>query len=258
MAANTYVKDVLYRVSTQLHDISPQFQRWTQKELVLWLNDGQRAIAKYVPTSCSRVDAIKLTPGTKQSISRIPADRVIPGDGSVAAAVSGISLMSLIRNMGANGTSVGRAIRLVDRDVLDTNSPNWHSEADTSVSSYVFDPRTPDIFYVSPGAHPTTSVWVEASFIADPIDVPTTGNYAHDGTDTTKVSIDDTFVDDLTDYVLFRAYSKDAENAANLTLAAGYASQFKSSIESHAKVITGINPNIQLLAGNPLPSTPRA
>lgn len=258
MAANTYVKDVLYRVSTQLHDISPQFNRWTQKELVMWLNDGQRAIAKYVPTSCSRVDAIKLKPGTKQSISRIASDSVLPGDGSTPAAVSGIALMSVIRNMGANGLTVGRAIRLVDRDVLDSSSPDWHTETDTKVSSYVFDPRTPDIFYVSPGAHATTAVWAEASYIADPIDVPVGGSYAHDGADTTKVSIDDTFVDDLTDYVLFRAYSKDAENAANLTLAAGYASQFKDSIESHAKVISGINPNIQLLAGNPLPSTPRA
>lgn len=257
MAANTYVKDVLYRVSTQLHDISPQFTRWTQKELVSWLNDGQRAIAKYVPSSCSRVDAVKLVPGTKQSISIIPSNRIIPGDGSTPVAISGTALMSLIRNMGTDGLTIGRAIRLIDREVLDMNSPDWHTEADTKVTSYVFDPRTPDIFYVSPGAHATTAVWVELSYIADPVEVSISGDYSASSSSTAKVSLDDTFVDDLTDYILFRAYSKDAENAANLALAAGYAAQFKDSIRAHATAIAGINPNIQSLDSNPLATTPR-
>jgi hypothetical protein len=257
MAANTYVKDLLFRVSNQLHDISPQFNRWTQRELVSWLNDGQRAIAKYVPSSCSRVDAIKLKPGTKQSISTIPSASVIPGDGSTPVAISGVALMSLVRNMGSNGSTIGRAIRLVDRETLDANSPDWHSETDTKVSAYVFDPRVPDMFYVSPGASSTTNVWVEASYIADPTDVPYSGTYTWDGSDTTKISIDDTFVDDLTDYILSRAYGKDAENAANLALAGAYAQQFKDSIRSHATAIANINPNIQGLEGNPLPSTPR-
>jgi hypothetical protein len=257
MAANTYVKDVLYRVSGQLHDLSPQFTRWTQRELVNWLNDGQRAIAKYVPSSCSRVDAVKLVPGTRQSISLIPSTRIIPGDGEPAANISGTALMSVIRNMGTDGTTVGRAIRLIDRDVLDSNSPDWHTETDTKVSSYTFDPRTPHEFYVSPGVPASTNVWVEMSYIADPLDVPQSGTYTWDGNSTAKVAVDDTYVDDLTDYILFRAYSKDAENAANLALAAGYAAQFKDSIGVHAKAIAGINPNIQGLDSNPLATTPR-
>jgi hypothetical protein len=257
MAANTYVKDVLYRVSVQLHDLSPQFTRWTQRELVSWLNDGQRAIAKYVPSSCSRVDAVKLVPGTKQSISSIPANRVIPGDGSTPVAISGTALMSAIRNMGTDGATVGRAIRLVDRDVLDLNSPDWHTEVDTKVSSYTFDPRTPDIFFVSPGVHATTAVWAELSYIADPVDVSQSGTYTWDGNSTAKISIDDTYVDDLTNYILSRAYGKDSENAANLGLAAAYDTAFSESIRSHATALAGINPNIQGLAGNPLAVTPR-
>ena len=46
MAATILVADALYRASTQLQDMKPQFTRWTERELVMWLNDGQRAIAK--------------------------------------------------------------------------------------------------------------------------------------------------------------------------------------------------------------------
>lgn len=237
MAANTYVKDVLYRVSNQLHDISPQFTRWTQKELVSWLNDGQRAIAKYVPSACSRVDAVQLVPGTKQSINLIPSSRIIPGDGSSAVDIGGVSLMSVNRNMGTDGATIGRAIRLVDRDTLDSNSPDWHTETDTTVALYTFDPRVPKVFYVSPGVPATTNVWAEIAFIANPVDVPNSGDYSAVGSSTQKVSVDDTFIDDLNDYILARAYAKDAENAANLSLAAAYESKFTGSLEGYVKAL---------------------
>ena len=127
MAAITLVKDVLYQVSVQLHDINPQFNRWTSRELVSWLNDGQRAIAKYVPTSCSRVDAVKLQPGTKQNIDSVTSASIVPGDGSSAVNVQGNALQSVIRNMGVNGQTPGKAIRITDRETLDVNDPNWHT-----------------------------------------------------------------------------------------------------------------------------------
>jgi hypothetical protein len=255
MAANTLVKDVLYRVSDALHDLSPQFQRWTSRSLVVALNDGQIAIAKYIPTACSRVDAVKLAPGTKQSISSIASGSVIPGDGSTPAAVNGNALTSVIRNMGANGSTVGRAIRLVDREVLDLNTPDWHTTTGTAVSEFVFDPRSPKNFYVNPGVPSTSNVWVELSYLADPAAVPPGGTYDWSGSDTTKISIDDKFVDDLVSYILARAYLKDAENAANAGLYATYAQQFVSSINAQAAAITGVNPNLKTL---PMADTPKA
>lgn len=255
MASSILVKDVLYRVSAQLHDISPQFTRWTQRELVLWLNDSQKAIAKYMPSSCARVDAIKLSAGTKQSIERILSASILPGDGSSPSDVYGHYLQTVVRNMGANGSTPGNSIRVVDREVLDANSPNWHTTTGLSVSSYTFDPRYPKVFYVSPGV-PADGLWVEASYLANPVEIAASGSYGMDGTDTTKISVDDKYVDDLVNYVLARAYMKDAEFAANGGLAQAHAAMFTSSINGQVAALTGVNPNLQSLPMNPNASVP--
>lgn len=257
MASSILVKDVLYRVSAQLHDISPQFTRWTQRELVLWLNDSQKAIAKYMPSSCARVDSVKLQPGTKQSIERILAANVIPGDGSVPSDVYGHYLQTVVRNMGLNGQQPGNSIRVVDREVLDANNPAWHSVTASSVSQYTFDPRYPKIFYVSPGV-PVNGLWVEISYLANPVEVSATGSYGMDGTDMTAISVDDKYVDDLVNYILARAYMKDAEFAANGGLATAHAQMFTSSINAQVAALTGVNPNLQSLPLNPAASLPVA
>lgn len=251
MASSIYVKDVLYRVSAQLHDVSPQFTRWTQKELVLWLNDGQKAIAKYMPSSCARVDSVKLKPGTKQSIEKILSTEILPGDGSTPVEVYGNHLQTVIRNMGTNGSTPGNSVRVIDREVLDSNSPDWHTKTSTTVSTFAFDPRYPKIFYVSPGV-PVTGLWVEMSYLADPVTVTVSGDYGASGADTTKISIDDMYVDDLVNYILARSYMKDAEFAANSNLAAAHSQMFVSSINAQVAARTGVNPNLQSLPLSPL------
>lgn len=258
MAAPTKVKDILFAVSTQLQDVDPQFERYTQRELVTWLNEGQKAIAKYVPSSCSRVDAIKLAPGTKQSITKVLAANVKPGDGSTAKDLYGIALSSLIRNMGANGETPGRAIRVLDRETLDSFTPDWHTQTGAHVEGFVYDPRTPQVFYVTPGVKADATLWVEAQLIANPDEVLVSGSYGMDGADTTVVSIDEQNTDDLTNYILARAYAKDSESA-NVAMSSMYGQQFVSSINAQATAITGVNPNLRWSAGGlnaPAP-TPR-
>jgi hypothetical protein len=251
MASSTLVKDVLYRVSAQLHDISPQFTRWTQRELVSWLNDGQKAIAKYIPSSCARVDAVKLVPGTKQSIESIPQASILPGDGSSPSLVMGHYLQSVVRNMGSNGSTPGRAVRIADREILDVNSPDWHSQTAITVSQFIFDPRTPKVFYVSPGVPATPAVWVEMSYLANPVEVNTSGSYGMDGADTTKISVDDKYIDDLVNYILARAYMKDAEFATNGSQASAHSQMFTGSINAQVVALTGVNPNLRSLPLNP-------
>lgn len=251
MASITLVKDVLYRVSVQLHDLSPQFTRWTQRELVSAMNDGQKAIAKYLPSSCSRVDAVKLTTGTKQSIETILAASVKPGDGSTAANVQGNYLQSIVRNMGADGLTPGNAIRIVDREVLDVNTPNWHTVSGTPVTVYTFDPRHPKNFYVAPAVPAATNVWVEISYLADPVQIAEDGAFGMDSTDTTVISVDDKYVDDLMNYILARAFMKDAEFATNGNQANSHAQLFVGSINAQVTALTGVNPNLRSLPMNP-------
>ena len=249
----TLVKDLFFRASSQLQDLAPQFTRWTQREFVDALNDGQKAIAKYMPWSCSRVDAIKLKAGSKQSIEAVAATDIIPGDGSTASAISGTVLQSIIRNMGANGLTPGRSVRVVDREILDVNSPDWHSTTGTPTSGFVFDPRTPKVFYVTPAVPAATSWWVEASFLADPVTIPhaAEGAYGKDGNSTVTISVDDKYIDDLMSYILARMFLKDAEYASNPGLASSYTTLFTASINAQAAAVTGVNPNLQSLPFNP-------
>lgn len=256
-----YVKDAIYRSSVLLQDVAPQFSRWPEKELVNWLNDGQRAIAKYLPMSCSRIDAVKLTPGTRQTIISIAPASIKSSDGSVPASnVVGIQLFDITRNMGSDGLTPGKSIRLVSREVLDSQRSDWHtiSSAAGVVEQFVFDPRTPKHFYVSPGVRSSGGdVWVEASWLANPVDVPNTGTsgspaYAYDGASTTAISIDDKYIDDLVNYMVARAYQKDAEFSANINNAINYSNLFLQSLNAQVAAATGVNPNLQTLPLSPM------
>lgn len=248
--ATTLVKEVLYRVSAQLQDTNPQFSRWTQRELVNWLNDGARAIAKYLPSSCARVDAIKLAPGTKQSVAKILSASIKPGDGSAAADVSASFVQAVARNMGVDGLTPGKAIRLLDRETLDASEPDWHSTPGTPVMGWVYDPRFPKVFYVYPGVPAATPTWVEAALLADPLELSQAGSYGMDGTDTTVVPIDDKYVDDLVNYIIGRAEMKDAEFAGEDQKASLHTAMFTASLNAQAAALTGLNPNLRGLPMN--------
>lgn len=255
MAASILAKDVLYRVSVQLTDAptsAGQFVRWTERELVAWLNDGQRVIATFLPSACSRIDAIKLVAGSRQSIETILSANIKPGDGSTAADVRGKILMDVVRNMGSDGLTPGRVIRPVARDVLDQSNPDWHLETDTTITEYVFDQRTPKYFYVCPAVPASPSVWVEVSHLVNPTDVAYTADSMRmDGASTVKISIDDQFVDLLVNYILARGQMKEAEAAGNANIAAAYVNLFTSSINAQALALTGVNPNLKMLPMTP-------
>ncbi len=251
MLSSTLVKDFLFRTSTQLLDLAPQFERWGEIELVDAVNDGQRVIAKLLPHTCSRVDTVRLVPGTRQGIALIRAADILPGDGSAAVDAYGQMLLGVHRNMGGDGLTPGSTLRIVDRDVLDSTQPDWHTKAGTP-REYTYDPRTPKVFYVSPGVPATGNTWVEISFVADPTPVPNTGGlFAKSGNSTIKLSIDDRNVDDLFYYVMARANLKEAEYGGNANLAASYTQLFVNSMNGQVAAVTGVNPNLKNLPMNP-------
>lgn len=254
MATTILVRDLIARVSDLLSDTAPQFTRWSEPVLVGWLNEAQLVIAKYLPHTCSRVDAVRLVPGTRQSIATIAAASLIPGDGGAAVNTNGNMLLDISRNLGADGRTPGRAIRIVDRDVLDASDPNWHlAKAQPAVRQYTFDPRTPKAFYVTPPVPADVSVWVEISYMADPVMLP--AGSAMPGS-TARLSIDDKNADDALNYVMARSQMKDAEVEGNAVLANTYVSLFTSSINAQATALLGVNPNLKSL---PLtPSIPAA
>lgn len=258
--AQVLVKDVLSQVSVSLGDMNPQFTRWTESELVGWLNEAQRVIVKYLPFANVRLDAVKLQPGSRQSIRALAADAVKSGDGiPVTSPITGTVVQGVVRNMGADGETAGRVIRLVERDLLDMSDPLWTTRYGESITQYVYDPRQPQVFYVTPAVPKDKQVWVELDYVADPelIAAPEEGKtlYAATGTDSTTISLGDKYSDDIVNYMMARSYMKDAEITANASLMATHVNLFTASINAQSLTVLGINPNLKTL---PLAMTPSA
>lgn len=260
MPGTILVREALRRVSKLLQDSSPQFNKFPEQELVDALNDGHLAIAKFLPSAASRNDAIKLRPGTLQSIESIAAVDCKPGDGSTPAQpVLGTSMLGVSRNMGADGLTAGRVINITDQKTLDLQDPDWHlmSRMATVIRSYTYNPLTPLYFNVFPPVHSTTAVWAQVQFNAQPLRIPNTGTpgselYAADGASAETIKVRDEFIDDLVNYVVARANMKDAE-WADANKASFFTNLWLGSMNAKVTAMTGTNPNLKRLPFAPEP-----
>ncbi len=257
MARTVTVREVLYRVSVLQQDLVPQFQRWPEAQTVMWLDDAQMAVWKFLPLSASRIDAIKLRAGTLQSIESIAPAECKAGYGSVPTTpIFGTQLLHLLNNMGVDGMTPGRAIRLTSRELMDSQNADWHTVAKSVVDCFMFEPETPRHFLVTPGV--TGSLWVRAAYTAQPAKIPNTGTfgapkYAWDGADNTLISIGDEHVDDLVNYVMARSWMRNSQNAGDPQKVAQFSGLFLQSINSKVAAITGNNPNLKKLPFAPEP-----
>ncbi|MFN6303751.1 MAG: DUF6682 family protein [Planctomycetota bacterium] len=190
--------EIVSRAQTVLNDANGA--RWPEAELLKWISDGQRVIVLVRPDSYSINESLTLVAGTKQTLPS-----------------GGLRLLDVIRNLKSNGDP-DRSVRMVDRETLDAQDYNWHVTASTGkVMNFVYDNRDPIHFYVYPQA--TAGMKLEILYSKSPVEITTAA---------TALVLADVYVEPLFNYVLFRAYSKDAEYAANAALAQGYMQVFMS------------------------------
>lgn len=255
MVGTILVREALRRACYLLGDLSPvQFQRHRETELVDFLNDGALAIVSYMPTAGAMLATVKLKPGALQSIESIPAAHVKLPDGSApTAAVRGINFLHGTRNRGATGLVNGRALRVVDRRMLEATDPDWQadSRAKTDISAYMFDPVLPKHFWVVPPAHATTEVWMEIALNAEPIKVPNSGEpgaelYREDGSSQAVIPLPDVYLDDLVNYIVARA-NMNASEWADADKALYFTGLFTASLNAKVAAATGVNPNLRRL-----------
>lgn len=237
-----------------LQDNSPPYSRWPEAELVVYANYAQRALAKYLPQAGSRVDAIRLTPGTKQDFTKVLAANIAPGDGSTAADTYGIEVLDFTRNMGADGLTPGRAIRATDRYAKDTADPDWNlaSKATEVVREWLSDKALPRVAYVAPPIPASPAVWVEVAWCAEPTRIPAGGEpgselYLFSGASTQLMGVQDQFIDDAHNYVVAMALLKGSKNVQNLPKSQLHAAAFVTSINAQAAATSGVNPKLKML-----------
>lgn len=229
------VNDIISRVQSVLQDTTGV--RWPQTELVLWINDAQREVALLKPDAMSNTAIATLDTGTKQSI---------PADGN--------RLLKVVRNMQQDASdntlyNGKRSVRLVDGNVLDSQTPDWHDStvgADAAhggeIKHYVYNEESPRTYYVYPGVAAASTVYLEIIYSKNPAAISTV-------TATTTLSVPDIFGNAVMNYVLYMAYMKDSEYAGNQQRAGTHFQLFQASVTGKAQVDAVSSPNIE--ASNP-------
>jgi|TARA_R110000822_G_scaffold482_3_gene2294 hypothetical protein len=208
--------DIIGKAQTILQDESAV--RWPTTELLSWLNDGQREVCLLKPSVSAINQSVTMVAGTKQSI---PA--------------GGLQVLRLVRNLSSAGAG-GKVVRVIDRDVLDTRKPLWHSETATAVvDHYTFDELDPRTFYVYPPNN--GSGYIEAVYAVEPTQVSSGGN----------ITIPDIHANNLLDYILYRAYAKETDQIGGQRSAQHYQT-LAASLGIKIQLDSVASPNMRTVA----------
>lgn len=221
--ATVKVTDIIRRVEDVLQDSNI---RWPRLELQNWINESYLAITLLRPDANAKSGAFSCADGTRQVLT--------------AQFPSALRLLDVTRNVAA--TSNKKVIRLVSRSVLDDQRPGWHAETgSSSIQHYTFDPRQPKEFFVYPPA--TTAAQVEVVYAASPEAHSLTETELDPDTGSTEViKLDDIYMSPIIDWVLYRAYSKDAEYGANEARASAAYQAFNAAIGAKSQTDSAVSP----------------
>lgn len=219
------VVDLISRAGTILQDTTNI--RWPAPELQGWLNDSYRAITNLRPDSNTQTGEFVCVAGARQAVtSTFP---------------SAIRLMEVVRNTAAS--SAKGAIRLVNRQILDDQRRNWYAETGTvDVQHYMFDPRLPKEFLVYPPA--TVNARLEVVYSSVPVAHTLTEAQLINPATSEVIRIDDSYANAMLDYMLYRAYSKDAEYTANVQRATAHLQAFQSALVEKGQTEAASKPGV--------------
>lgn len=222
--ATIKVIEVIKRVEDVLQDSNV---RWPRVELQNWLNESYLQIVLLRPDASSKTGTFTCVAGSRQSIT--------------SGFSSALRLLDVVRNLASSSDK--KVVRLIDRSVLDDQRPTWHTETGSvNTQNYTFDIRQPKEFFVYPPA--TTSTQLEVVY-ADLPGAHSLSASALDpvtGSNTEVIKVDDTYLSVITDWILYRAFSKDAEFAANAARAGAHYQTFMSSIGNKTQSDVGSSP----------------
>jgi len=192
--------------------------KWSRTELLEHLNSGQRVITLTSPTSNNTVAVMQLVIGARQSL---------PSDGWL--------LLDVIRNMGTDGLTPGRSVRVISRKLLEAFDPDWQTSTKKAVvQSYWFDLQDQTAFFVYPPADGTSRI--EINYSATP---PALISEAQ------TISLRDVMDSALLNWMCFRALSKTAE-FGGAELGAAYLGAFNAIMGSKYTAEQANNPNFGL------------
>jgi hypothetical protein len=224
-------QDILTRVVDLIQDTS--YARNTVAELLRFLSDGRREMCEMRPSIYSVIENGQLQPGTKQTLPS-----------------GGVRLLDVTRNMkasvpaggGAPVFTPGRAVRVIEREILDAQKPNWHSETQSAtIQHFMYDERTPNTYYVYPPASPQAYLELAYAKAPDEVTSPTTNLSEQESI----------YAGALTDYVCYRALSKDTEYGGADARVSMHYQQFLGALGLGSRTSMMSSPNMARIDGVP-------
>lgn len=226
MMATIKVIDVISRVEAILQDTNI---RWPRVELQKWLNESYLSIVLMRPDANAVCATFTCAAGTKQELTA-----------SSGGFPSALRLLDITRNVLSSSNK--KVVRVVSRSVLDDQRPSWHSETQSAnIQHYTYDPRQPKQFYVYPPA--TNTAELEVIYADAPGSHSLTESQLDPtGNSTEVIKLDDIYLSPITDWILYRAYSKDAEYGANEQRAASSFQTFNAAIGTKTQVDAAVTP----------------
>lgn len=162
--------------------------RITEFQWISWLNDAQRAISVHKPDANTKIESMLLANETKQAL---PA--------------TARRLQSVIRNMGADGLTPGRAVRgPVLRSDMDDYDFDWHTTTGAAILQYSYNVNTPDVFWVLP--KPTGTLYVEIEVAKPPTQIVNVID---------AITINDIYAPALVEWMLYKGFARSSEESPN-------------------------------------------
>lgn len=215
--------EVFASANDVLQDTS--FTRWPQDERLRYLNDGRRAIAVVRPDLFATIETVTLVAGARQSLPE-----------------AGFQFFDAIRNINSDG-SPGSAVRIIEREALDAFRPGWHSEAPGSIKNFMIDERTPDVYYVYPPAAAGQKLEISYALNPTPVQLSEVSTF--------QLTREKVYAGLLADYIIHRAYLKDAEYAGNGALSQQHYQLFMAGLGVGGKRLLTTSPNAANMGGVP-------
>lgn len=199
-------------IDTCLADLQdPKGVRWPRADLLGYFNEAQRQLATLRPDQMAMAMDLDLVPGYKQ---RLP-DNVL-------------ALVDITHN-------VSRTSRRITKTMawqLDALQPTWRSmQPALEALHFMYDIRQPQDFSV----YPPVRIGAKVGAVV--------GLAPNEATDEqSKPGVPEKWMDALRNYVLFRAFSKDAEYGGNVQLATAALQLFNNALGVQAQAAQQVAP----------------
>lgn len=183
-------QDIVDEVRYVIHDENPTF-RWSDVELLKYLNAGIRQIIQLVPEANVVEAAVEIT----NQLAR----QILPS--------GGIALIKVGHNYDDAGTGKQGVIRRVEKDVLDSYDPDWEynsaaTDGDNYFQHWCHDPKEPKVYFLYP-MPPDASKYVGLVYSAVPTSISNV-------TDTYPLA--DEYFNATVMYMVFRALTKESRD----------------------------------------------